>query len=75
MAAVLAEARRRGLSHVTVHSGRRAVDFYVRNGFRHHRRLRLWEPEGSGRRAGGADGLEWQPAELWRQSWSAGPYF
>jgi GNAT superfamily N-acetyltransferase len=44
MAAILAEARLRGLSHVTVHSGRRAVDFYVRNGFSHHRRLLLWEP-------------------------------
>jgi GNAT superfamily N-acetyltransferase len=47
MAAVLAEARVRGLSHVTVHSGRRAVDFYVRNGFGHHRQLLLWEPTGS----------------------------
>jgi GNAT superfamily N-acetyltransferase len=43
MAAVLAEARTRGLSHVTVHSGRRAVDFYLRNGFSHHRQLLLWE--------------------------------
>jgi hypothetical protein len=32
---------------MTVHSGRRAVDFYVRNGFSHHRRLLLWEPTGS----------------------------
>jgi GNAT superfamily N-acetyltransferase len=44
MAAVLAEARARELLHVTVHSGRRAVDFYVRNGFSHHRQLLLWEP-------------------------------
>ena len=42
-AAILAEARSRGLSHVTVHSGRRAVDFYVRNGFSQHRQLLLWE--------------------------------
>jgi GNAT superfamily N-acetyltransferase len=44
MAAILAEARARDLSHVTVHSGRRAVDFYLRNGFSHHRQLLLWEP-------------------------------
>ena len=44
MAAILAEARTRGLLHVTVHSGRRAVDFYLRNGFRQHRQLLLWEP-------------------------------
>jgi GNAT superfamily N-acetyltransferase len=44
MAAILAEARARGLLHVTVHSGRRAVDFYLRNGFRHHRQVLLWEP-------------------------------
>jgi len=44
MAAILAEARTRGLLHVTVHSGRRAVDFYLRNGFSHHRQLLLWEP-------------------------------
>jgi hypothetical protein len=24
---------------VTVHSGRRAVDFYLRNGFNHHRQI------------------------------------
>jgi hypothetical protein len=29
---------------VTVHSGRRAVDFYLRNGFRLHRELLYWEP-------------------------------
>lgn len=44
MAAILAEARTRDLSHVTVRSGRRAVDFYLRNGFSHHRQLLLWEP-------------------------------
>jgi GNAT superfamily N-acetyltransferase len=44
MAAILAEARARCLLHVTVHSGRRAVDFYLRNGFSHHRQLLLWEP-------------------------------
>lgn len=44
MAAILAEARTRDLVHVTVHSGRRAVDFYLRNGFGHHRQLLLWEP-------------------------------
>ncbi len=44
MAAILAEARDRRLSHVTVHSGRRAVDFYLRVGFGHHRQLLLWEP-------------------------------
>ena len=46
MAAILAEARSRELSHVTVHSGRRAVDFYLRNGFSHHRQILLWEPAG-----------------------------
>ncbi|MBV1853824.1 GNAT family N-acetyltransferase [Catellatospora sp. NEAU-YM18] len=44
MAAILDEARARGLLFVTVHSGRRAVDFYLRNGFTHHRQLMLWEP-------------------------------
>jgi GNAT superfamily N-acetyltransferase len=43
-AAILTEARTRGLEHVTVHSGRRAVDFYRRNGFTPHRQLLLWEP-------------------------------
>jgi GNAT superfamily N-acetyltransferase len=43
MAAILAEARTRELLHLTVHSGRRAVDFYLRNGFSHHRQLLLWE--------------------------------
>jgi GNAT superfamily N-acetyltransferase len=44
MAAILAEAHARDLLHVTVHSGRRAVDFYLRNGFSHHRQLLLWDP-------------------------------
>jgi GNAT superfamily N-acetyltransferase len=44
MAALMAEARTRDLSHVTVHSGRRAVDFYLGNGFSHHRQLLLWKP-------------------------------
>ncbi|WP_250035130.1 GNAT family N-acetyltransferase [Paractinoplanes maris] len=44
MAAILAEAGARELLHVTVHSGRRAVDFYLRNGFSHHRQILLWEP-------------------------------
>ena len=44
MAAILTAARTRGLMFVTVHSGRRAVDFYLRNGFVQHRQLLLWEP-------------------------------
>jgi GNAT superfamily N-acetyltransferase len=44
VAAILTEDRTRGLLHVTVHSGRRAVDFYLRNGFGHHRQILLWEP-------------------------------
>lgn len=47
VAAILAEARARCLLHVTVHSSRRAVDFYLRNGFSHHRQLLLWEPDAS----------------------------
>ena len=47
MEAILTEARTRGLLHVTVHSGRRAVDFYLRNGFSHHRQILLWEPASS----------------------------
>ena len=47
MGAILTEARTRGLLHVTVHSGRRAVDFYLRNGFSHHRQILLWEPAAS----------------------------
>ena len=46
MSAILAEAQTRNLLHVTVHSGRRAVGFYLRNGFRHHRQILLWEPAG-----------------------------
>jgi GNAT superfamily N-acetyltransferase len=46
MAAILDEARTRGLEHVTVHSGRRAVDFYLRNGFVQHRQTMIWEPAG-----------------------------
>ncbi|MEU8818668.1 GNAT family N-acetyltransferase [Actinoplanes sp. NPDC048796] len=42
--ALLAEARARRLTHVTVHSGRRAVAFYLRHGFTHHNQLLLWEP-------------------------------
>jgi GNAT superfamily N-acetyltransferase len=45
MAAILDEARTRRLLHVCVHSSRRAVDFYLRNGFSHHRELLLWEPD------------------------------
>ncbi|MEV6851677.1 GNAT family N-acetyltransferase [Actinoplanes sp. NPDC051411] len=44
MAAILVEARTRDLSHLTVHSGRLAVAFYLRNGFSHHRQLLIWEP-------------------------------
>jgi GNAT superfamily N-acetyltransferase len=47
MAAILTEARARGLLHVAVHSGRRAVDFYLRNGFGRHRQLLFWEPTAS----------------------------
>jgi GNAT superfamily N-acetyltransferase len=47
MVEILTEARTLRLLHVTVHSGRRAVDFYVRNGFSHHRQLLLWEPAAS----------------------------
>ncbi|MFC7547199.1 GNAT family N-acetyltransferase [Plantactinospora sp. GCM10030261] len=47
IAAILAEARARRLLHVTVHSGHRAVDFYLRNGFNHHRRILLWKPTDS----------------------------
>ena len=54
MAAVLAEARDRALVHVTVHSGRRAVGFYLRSGFRHHRQLLLWEPASLSEEGGAA---------------------
>lgn len=43
--AILDEARARRLEHVTVHSSRRAVDFYLRNGFSHHREHLFWAPE------------------------------
>ncbi|MFU8854341.1 GNAT family N-acetyltransferase [Micromonospora sp. SL1-18] len=43
--AVLAEARRLELEHVTVHSSDRAVPFYERLGFQHDRRLLYWKPE------------------------------
>ena len=45
IAAIPAEAGIRNLLPVTVHSGRRAVDFYQRAGFCHHRQLLLWRPE------------------------------
>jgi GNAT superfamily N-acetyltransferase len=48
MAAILAEARTRDLLHLTVHSGRRAVEFYLSNGFSHHRQLLLWKPAAPG---------------------------
>ncbi|GAA3276383.1 GNAT family N-acetyltransferase [Dactylosporangium vinaceum] len=41
--AILAEAETRNLTHVTVHSSRRAVDFYLRHGFSHHRQLLIWQ--------------------------------
>ena len=44
--AVLAEARRLGLEHVTVHSSRRAVPLYHRTGFRYGDDVWLhWTPE------------------------------
>ncbi|WBB69529.1 GNAT family N-acetyltransferase [Micromonospora sp. WMMD812] len=43
--AVLAEARRRELEHVTVHSSERAVAFYQRVGFRHDERWLRWAPD------------------------------
>ncbi|GIG56478.1 hypothetical protein Lfu02_08500 [Longispora fulva] len=46
IAAILDEARTRGLLHVTVHSGRRAVDFYLRSGFRHDRQTLYWDSAG-----------------------------
>ena len=45
MDAVLAEADRLALEHVTVHSSDRAVPFYQRAGFQHHRAWLRWEPE------------------------------
>lgn len=44
MAAVLDEARRLGLEHVTVHSSPRAVVFYERNGWRHDPESLNWSP-------------------------------
>jgi GNAT superfamily N-acetyltransferase len=43
--AVLAEARRFGLKHVTVHSSRRAVPFYQRTGFHQGQHWLEWRPE------------------------------
>jgi GNAT superfamily N-acetyltransferase len=43
--AVLAEARRLELEHVTVHSSRRAVPFYRRVGFQEGQRWLEWRPE------------------------------
>lgn len=45
MEAVLAEADRLGLEHVTVHSSHRAVPFYRRAGFGYDRTWLRWEPE------------------------------
>ena len=45
MSAVLDEARRLELEHVTVHSSRRAVPFYERNGWRHDPELLGWAAE------------------------------
>lgn len=43
--AVLAEACRLELEHVTVHSSDRAVPFYQRVGFQHGQRWLRWRPE------------------------------
>lgn len=43
--AVLAEARRLELEHVTVHSSHRAVPFYQRAGFHQGQRWLEWRPE------------------------------
>lgn len=43
--AVLAEARRLELEHVTVHSSLRAVPFYQRSGFQPEQRWLQWRPE------------------------------
>ena len=45
MEAVLAEARRLELEHVTVHSSDRAVPVYQRAGFEHEQRWLRWIPE------------------------------
>jgi GNAT superfamily N-acetyltransferase len=42
--AVLKEARDRGLEHVTVHSGDRAVPFYLRSGFNDGQQWLQWKP-------------------------------
>jgi len=42
--AILAEARDRGLEHVTVHSSDRAVRFYARSGFREGQNWLQWKP-------------------------------
>ncbi|WP_243709432.1 GNAT family N-acetyltransferase [Micromonospora sp. 15K316] len=44
LAAVLAEAGKLDLEHVTVHSSERAVRFYQRVGFQHDRRWLRWQP-------------------------------
>jgi GNAT superfamily N-acetyltransferase len=44
LAAVLAEAGKLGLEHVTVHSGERAVTLYRRAGFDHNHRWLVWKP-------------------------------
>lgn len=43
--AVLVEARRLELEHVTVHSSGRAIPFYERAGFEHDRAWLRWRPE------------------------------
>lgn len=43
--AVLVEASKLKLEHVTVHSSDRAVPFYQRAGFQHDQRWLRWEPE------------------------------
>ncbi|GAB3937378.1 GNAT family N-acetyltransferase [Micromonospora vulcania] len=43
--AVLAEARKLDLEHVTVHSSVRAVPFYQRVGFQHDQTWLRWQPE------------------------------
>jgi GNAT superfamily N-acetyltransferase len=43
--AVLAEARKLDLEHVTVHSSERALPFYQRVGFQHDQRWLRWRPE------------------------------
>lgn len=45
MEAVLVEAAELDLEHVTVHSSRRAVPFYERNGFEHDVCWLRWAPE------------------------------